>query len=308
MDDRLENSRRKINGISLHVVESGPIHGPPVILLHGFPEFWYGWRHQIGTLADAGFRTIVPDQRGYGESDKPRPVSAYTIDKLAEDAVGLIQSTGRPRASLVGHDWGGVVAWWVAVKYPEVVDRFVAINAPHPVAFRKFLRTSPGQMVKSWYAFAFQVPWLPELMFRHANWRRLSDALSKSSRPGTFTEADFDRYRSAWSEPGAITAMINWYRAAVRHRPASPPDVRVHEPSLVIWGADDQFLDSRLAQRSLTYCDDGTLRLIDGATHWVHHEESEGVNCLLVEFLKQSTERPSRQSEDQLDQEQAAHE
>lgn len=325
MDGQLEHTSRKINGLTLHVVEAGPAHGPAVLLLHGFPEFWYGWRHQISALADAGFRTLVPDQRGYGESDKPRPVSAYALDKLADDAVGLIQSTGRPRASLVGHDWGGVVAWWVAMKYPEVVDRFVAINAPHPVAFRRLLRTSLVQRLRSYYMLGFQTPWLPEIGLRLSNWRSLTDILRSASRPGTFTDADFARYRDAWSQPGAITAMINWYRAAVRNRsvwsesgtinamvnsslgrlgirPVPPSDVRVHVPTLVIWGTDDQFLDSRLAQASVAFCDDGALRVINRATHWVHHEEPERVNCLLVDFLKQSAGLLSRQSDERLHQ------
>src|SRR5262249_41021763 len=165
------------NGIRLHVVELGPEDGPPVILLHGFPEFWYGWRYQIGPLADAGFRVLVPDQRGYDASDKPAPVSAYALDTLADDVIGLIESTGRPRVAVVGHDWGGVVAWWAAARPPERVERLAVLNASHPIAFRRHLRSSPRQLRKSWYVFYFQLPWLPEAMFRRRNWRSLTETL-----------------------------------------------------------------------------------------------------------------------------------
>src|SRR3954447_14356517 len=147
------------NRISLNVAEAGPETGPLVILLHGFPEFWYGWRHQIGPLADAGFRVLAPDQRGYDASEKPAPVSAYALDTLANDVAGLIEAKGRPRAAVVGHDWGGIVAWWVAVRRPELLERLAVLNAPHPIAFRRYLRSSPRQLLKSWYAFYFQLPW-----------------------------------------------------------------------------------------------------------------------------------------------------
>jgi pimeloyl-ACP methyl ester carboxylesterase len=282
---QLRHAMLPINGIRLHVVESGPEDGTPVILLHGFPEFWYGWRHQIGPLADAGFRVLAPDQRGYAESDKPGPVSAYALDILADDVAGLIESTGRPRAAVVGHDWGGVVAWWIAVRHPGRVERLAVLNAPHPVVFRRHLRSSPRQLLKSWYTFYFQLPWLPEAVFRLGNGRRLSAALRRTSRPGTFTEADLDRYRAAWSAPGAITGMIHWYRAAMRHRPARPADPRIHAPTLLIWGAKDRFLDLGLARPSLEQCDRGRLEIIEAATHWVQHEEPERVNRLLLDFL-----------------------
>src|SRR4051794_24743665 len=162
-------------GPRLHYAGAGD--GPPVVLLHGFPDFYYGWRHQIGPLAAAGFRVIAPDQRGYGESDKPEPVSAYALDTLADDVAGLFESTGRDRVSLVGHDWGGIVAWWVAIRHPERVERLAVLNAPHPISFQRYLRSSPRQLLKSWYTFYFQIPWLPETMFRLGNWRRLTEGM-----------------------------------------------------------------------------------------------------------------------------------
>jgi pimeloyl-ACP methyl ester carboxylesterase len=286
ISDRLRHATVLTNGVRLHVVESGPEDGPPILLLHGFPEFWYGWRHQIGPLADAGFRVLAPDQRGYGASEKPGPISAYALDTLASDVAGLIEAIGRPRATVVGHDWGGVVAWWLAIRRPAPLERLAVLNAPHPIVFRRYLRSSPRQLLKSWYAFSFQLPWLPEAMLRRRNWRPLMEAVRRTSRPATFTEADLESYRGTWSEPGAITAMINWYRAALWNPPRPPPDARIHVPTLLIWGAKDVALDRGLAMPSIQQCDHGKLELFEEASHWVQHEEPGRVTRLLLDFLR----------------------
>jgi pimeloyl-ACP methyl ester carboxylesterase len=296
LSDRLRHTTVSTNGVQLHVVESGPEDGPPVLLLHGFPEFWYGWRHQIGPLADAGFRVLAPDQRGYGASEKPGPVSAYALDTLANDVAGLIEATGRPRAAVVGHDWGGIVAWWLAIRRPALIERLALLNAPHPIVFRRYLRSSPRQLLKSWYAFYFQLPWLPEAMLRRRNCRPLIEVLCGTSRPGTFTAADLEHYRGAWSEPGAITAMIHWYRAALRNPPRPPAAARIHVPTLLIWGAKDTALDRGLARPSIEQCDHGRLELLEEATHWVQHEEPESVNRWLLEFLRAEAGPPRERS------------
>lgn len=278
----LDHRTAQVDGIALHYVTAG--EGRPVVLLHGFPEFWYGWRSQIAPLAASGLRVTAPDQRGYNTSGKPRGLSAYNLDALADDVVGLLDALGLDRAAIVGHDWGGIVAWWVAARHPGRVERLAVLNAPHPVAFREFLRTSPRQLIKSWYTFYFQIPWLPEALFRLRGWASLKRALVNSSRPGTFDDADLDEYAEAWSQPGAMTAMINWYRAALR-RPPAAADARISAPTLIIWGARDHALDRRLADASLARCDRGRLEFIEEATHWVQHEEPERVNRLLLEFL-----------------------
>jgi pimeloyl-ACP methyl ester carboxylesterase len=273
------------NGVTLHVAQAGPEDGPAVILLHGFPESWLCWRRQIGPLAEAGYRVMAPDQRGYGTSAKPPHVVDYSLEILAADVIGLIDSAGREKAALVGHDWGGIVAWWVAMRYPDRVQRLAVLNAPHPVAFRRYLIRHPSQLLKSWYTFFFQLPFLPEAHFRRANWHALTRALRTTSRPGAFTEEDLDLYRQAWSEPGAITAMIHWYRAAMRHRPPEPADPKLRVPTLLIWGAQDAFIARGVAEASLALCDDGRLEWFEEATHWVHHEEPEPVNRRLLDFL-----------------------
>jgi pimeloyl-ACP methyl ester carboxylesterase len=278
MAEELRHRTIATHGIQLHTVEAGPEDGPLVVLLHGFPELWYGWREQIGPLARAGFRVLVPDQRGYNRSDKPKGVSAYSLDRLAGDVVGLIDAAGCDQACLAGHDWGGAVAWWTAITHPKRIAKLAVLNLPHPDVFRWHLWTHPAQLRKSWYIFAFQLPWLPERLLRRNDWARTVRALQKSARPGTFSEADLAVYREAWGQPGAITAMLDWYRAALRARPRQPASTRVRVPTLLLWGAQDDFLGREMAQPSIDRCDGGRLVFLEKATHWLQHEEPEEVN------------------------------
>lgn len=282
----IEHTFVNTNGIRLHVVQSGPVDGPLVILLHGFPEFWYGWSKQIPALAAAGYRVWAPDQRGYNLSDKPTGIDAYTLDRLAADVLGLIDASGRDKVFLIGHDWGAAVTWWTALKYPERLMKIAVLNVPHPTVMNRTLRASFAQLRKSWYIFFFQIPWLPETLVHLNHWRAAVQTLKASGRADTFSEADFDRYREAWSQPGAYTAMLNWYRALVQRRPNLPPaSMRIAVPTLLIWGAQDVALGREMAQPSIDLCDDGRLVFIEEATHWVQHDEPARVNQLLLEFL-----------------------
>ncbi|MCF8129240.1 MAG: alpha/beta hydrolase [Deltaproteobacteria bacterium] len=274
------------NGINLHVAQDGPSAGPLVILLHGFPEFWYSWHRQIPHLAAAGYRVWAPDQRGYNLSDKPDRIAAYALDELAADVIGLMDAAGEEKAFIVGHDWGAAVAWWLAAKYPSRVARMVVLNVPHVAVMQEHLRRNLAQMRKSWYIFFFQLPWLPETLSRMRNWNIPAQALKNSSRPGTFTNRDLDTYRRAWSRPKAYTSMLNWYRAAMRRPPARPVSPRIKVPTLLIWGSQDRFLGREMAQPSIDLCDDGRLIFIEEASHWVHHEEAEQVNELINTFLR----------------------
>ena len=275
------------NGVSLHVAVAGPQDGPLTILLHGFPEFWYGWKSQISTIAGAGFRVLAPDQRGYNLSDKPPGLENYNLDALADDVIALIDASGREKATIVGHDWGGIIAWWTAIRHPSRVERLAILNAPHPdfLIHKTFLKR-PSQLLKSWYVLMFQLPWLPEAGFRRDRGKSLGESLRKSSRPGTFSDADLAEYRGAWMQPGALTGMINYYRAALRAERSRPIDVRIHVPTLIIWGTEDAFINREFAETALAFCDQGRLVYIEGATHWVHHEESEKVGQILLEFLQ----------------------
>ena len=273
------------NGINLHVMTAGPAQGEPVILLHGFPEFWYGWQHQIPALAEAGYRVIVPDQRGYNLSEKPAGMRAYSLDQLAGDVGGLLDHYGYAQTYLVGHDWGGIAAWYLARSAPERVKRLAILNVPHPSVMSKQLRGNLRQMRKSWYMFYFQLPLLPEASLRAANWFGLVNMLRSSSNPDTFSSTEIERYREAWAQPGALKAMLNWYRAMlrVRARPSTGP--RIHVPTRILWGVKDIAFVPELAQLSLDLCDEGDLHTFENATHWLQHDEPQEVNRLLLEWL-----------------------
>lgn len=273
----------RANGLALFAVAAGPPDGPLVLLLHGFPEGAYGWRAQLGALAAAGYRVVAPDGRGYGRSAKPDGVRAYGLDRLVGDVVGLIAALGRDRAAIVGHDWGAIVAWMVAARHPSWATRLAILNVPHPATIGPFLRAHRSQWLRSWYIAFFQLPWLPEATLRAGNYAFLTRSLTGTSRPGTFSEAELARYRAAWAEPGALTAMLHWYRALVRFGGTSATP-RVAVPTLILWGVHDRFLDRRLAAASLDWCDDGRLIELD-ASHWVQHEAATRVNGALVGWL-----------------------
>ncbi|MEZ4663558.1 MAG: alpha/beta hydrolase [Caldilineaceae bacterium] len=275
------------NGIQLFTVQHGRKDGPLVIMLHGFPEFWYGWHRQVDALTEAGYSVWTPDMRGYNLSEKPKGTEAYALDELAKDVAGLIEASGHEKAILIGHDWGAAVAWWVANKYPDKLAKLVILNVPHPSVMVKALNEDWAQRRRSWYMFYFQIPMLPEMGMRFGNWRYMAQSVQDSARPNTFTETDMAQYRKAWGQPGAITAMLNYYRAIFRHRPAPLANPRVQTPTLIIWGAQDAFIGREYAEKSLEMCDNGKLVMIEEATHWVQHEEPERVNELILEFLEQ---------------------
>lgn len=275
---------REVNDITLHVVTAGDEDAPLVVLLHGAPEFWYCWRHHIAPFVDAGYRVLVPDQRGYNRSDKPDGIRPYRVRELSGDIVDLIASTGRESAHVVGHDWGAIVAWDLALRHPDTVDRIGIINGPHPTVFEETLFSNLRQLFKSWYMFFFQLPRIPEWYVSRNNFQWLVDVLD-SSKNGTFTDEDIDSYRAAWSQAGALTGMINWYRALFRHSD-DPSQDRVDAPTLVIWGEDDGYLTPEMAPKSVEYCADGSLERFPDATHWVHHEHPEQVNDLLIDHLE----------------------
>jgi len=284
MDYPLEHHDVPTNGVRLHVVQCGPLDGPLVVLLHGFPEYWYSWREQLPALVAAGYRVWAPDQRGYNRSDKPVGVPAYGLPTLAADIVGLLDAAGRAQAAIVGHDWGAIVAWYLAANHASRVARTTIINVPHPNIGVANLWRVPDQLLRSWYIAFFQLPRLPERLFSRRNWQFGARMLVHTSRPGTFSAAEVARYKAAWSRPGAITSMLNWYRALIRPAASSWP--RIRGPVQIIWGEQDAFLNKKFAALSLVQCEQATLHRFPQATHWVHLEEAPAVNKLLVRFLE----------------------
>ncbi len=271
--------------VRVHAMAAGPKDGPVVVLLHGFPEFWYGWRRQIEPLAVAGFRVIVPDQRGYNLSNKPSGLSAYALTVLVSDVIAIADQLGQEKIFLAGHDWGAAVAWSTTLLHPQRIAKLVVLNVPHPSVMRKFISTRPRQMLRSWYMFFFQLPWLPEAVFSAFNFRIGVRALLHSSRPGTFTTGDLAQYRAAWSQPGALTGMINWYRALFRAR-VKFPDKTVRVPTRILWGERDDFLLAEMAHESLRHCTSAELFTFANATHWLQHEEPVRVSELLIDFFR----------------------
>lgn len=273
-----------VNGVRLHYVEAG--RGPLVVLLHGFPEFWYSWRHQIDALAPY-FHVVAPDQRGYNLSEKPHGVSAYKVETLVEDVAALIHHLGEEQAVIVGHDWGGGVAWSFAIAHPEMTRRLIVLNCPHPAAMARGLRTLK-QLRRSWYMFFFQLPKLPEWSLRIRNYRAIESAFrGMVHRPGTFTDADIRAYKEAAAQPGALSSEINWYRAllrgGVRQMKQSYPTIEA--PTLLIWGEDDTALGKELTYGTERWAPHLTVRYIPNTSHWVQQEQPELVNRYMLEFL-----------------------
>jgi pimeloyl-ACP methyl ester carboxylesterase len=274
--------------LRLHTVLAGPEDGPLAVLLHGFPECWYSWRHQIPVLAQAGYRVVVPDQRGYNLSDKPRGVSSYQIDCLTADVLALIRALDREQATLIAHDWGGMVAWRLAMDYPQAVDRLVIMNAPHPVALAKALKDDPAQRRRSWYMFAFRTPWLPEVLLG------LSPVASArfffrgtAIRRDAFSATDLEVMAAALAQPSAAASMIHWYRAAFRYRPAR--HVRAIDiPTLLIWAEDDLALGKPLTYGLERWVHDLQIHYIPGCGHWVQNEAPAEVNERTIAFLQRT--------------------
>lgn len=279
------------NNIKLMTMTAGPENGTPVILLHGFPEFHYGWRKQIPALVEAGFHVIVPDQRGYNLSDKPKGVSSYKLDILAKDIIGLLDHFGIEKARVVGHDWGAVVAWTLALENPSRLEKLAILNVPHPDVMTRFILKNPEQRKKSWYVFFFQIPFFVEWVLSRSDYRNMARMLIGSGRKSTFSRSDIEEYCKAWSQPGALTAMLNWYRSIFRNSVkyvlrGQVPARRVKVPTLILWGRNDVALSHEMVQPSLNLCDMGRSVMFEKATHWVQHDEAEAVNKHLIEFLR----------------------
>ncbi len=277
---KIQSEYIETNGIRLHTTFAGPKNGKPVFLLHGFPDAWFGWEAQINALADAGFHVIAPDQRGYNLSDKPKGVASYQMNTLVADILGVADALGYERFHLAGHDFGAMVSWNLAMRHPERLKRLVIANVPHPTVMRNYLQTHLTQMLKSWYAFFFQLPRFPEWAVSVNNWHFLISAM-----PDDLMEVERDRYRKAWGQPGAMTGMINWYRAMLRYSRKSTALSKIQTPTLVLWGQQDPHISYEMAPLSVELCDNGRLVTFADATHWVLHDKSKEVSQQMIEHF-----------------------
>ena len=274
----------KINNINLHYVSQGT--GELMLMLHGFPEFWYSWRHQITKFSDR-YRVVAPDLRGYNESDKPQDLAAYDMSELIADVKGIVEGLGYDSCILVAHDWGAAIAWNFAYTYPQMVQKLIVLNIPHPALFAKGLRT-PQQLLKSWYIFAFQIPWLPEFLFQLNDYQAIKNAFVEMAIDKTaFPTEDLIAYRDAAAKPGALTAMINYYRQAFKSlfSTQQPQWDILQVPTLTIWGESDTALGKELTYGTEEYVSDWRVRYIPNCSHWVQQEQPELVNQYIEEFL-----------------------
>lgn len=273
----------EVGDARLHVVEAGRGGDPMLVLLHGFPEFWWGWRHQITPLAEAGFHVVVPDLRGYNLSSTPRDLKAYELEVLTEDIVRLTAALGSERFYLAGHDWGAVLGWCALARHPERVRKAVLISGPHPEAWVEQIFKSPAQLLRSWYIGFFQLPWLPEQILGAFHFARLKAALQRSALGGTFSPQTLGPYVDAWARPGSLSRMLAYYRA-LRRPPAHEPAQPIEPPVQIIWGDKDRFLGRALMEASLARCGQGSLAVIANGTHWLHLEHPERITAEIVSF------------------------
>jgi|HubBroStandDraft_1064217.scaffolds.fasta_scaffold00453_15 pimeloyl-ACP methyl ester carboxylesterase len=282
--DGIEIVKLAANGIEFEISTLG--EGDRLALcLHGFPELAYSWRFQMPLLAKLGYRVWAPNLRGYGGTTSPPAVEAYKPTTLVADVLALIEAAGARETVLIGHDWGAILAWMIALDHPDRISRLVILNVPHPARFdAEFWRT--GQFLRSWYMLFFQLPGLPEFVLGRAG----AKAIGNAFRNGTkhlehFTDADMAVYEQNALRPGGLTAMLNWYRALFRYRPKRSQYPIIETPTLMIWGDADFALDIRTALGTEIHIRDLTFRRLEGISHWAQQEAPEEVNALLEAWL-----------------------
>ena len=284
---RVHHRFAQLDGIRMHYVESAdaPQDAPLVVLLHGFPEFWYSWRYQLTALGDAGYRVVAPDLRGYGRTDKPIGIDAYQIETLADDVAGLIRALGAEQASIVGHDWGGMVAWWHSMRHPKQVRTLSILNCPHP-GLQPRMMSDPAQLRRSGYMLFFQLPRIPERRIRHNDHAYIRAMLrSDPTTPGAFTDEDVQQYVEAL-DPASTTAALNYYRAYMRRGGELQQALRpIDHPTQVLWGTADRYLGLEYASPPTRWVWDVRVERLEGYSHWVQVDAAAEVNQRLLAFL-----------------------
>lgn len=283
VDTVVQHCEARLSEVQLHYVEAGDPKGTLVVCLHGFPEFWFSWRHQIAALSEAGYRVVAPDMRGYATSDKPAGVANYGIRKLVQDVVELIDHLGAEKACIVAHDWGAIVAWFLAMMHPEQVEKLAILNVPHPVAMWRGLKTFRQQR-KSWYVGFFQLRGIAEVAIKAFDYRSIRDLFDKDPvNTDAFSAKDVDRYIAAIADNNALTTMLNYYRASATDHWKdlyAPIDI----DTLVIWGVHDRALGEELAVPPVEWVPNCRVEKLE-ASHWVQCDAPDTVNALLLHYL-----------------------
>ncbi|KAK7874508.1 hypothetical protein R5R35_001592 [Gryllus longicercus] len=278
----------QLKNIKLHYVENGDSSKPLMLFVHGFPELWYSWRHQIKEFS-SDYWTIALDMRGYGESEKPDGVQNYKMKYLLDDIKELVTALGRDKFTLVAHDWGGVVAWQFVFHFPEMVEKYIIMDAPHPRGFRRQMFSSLTQFLMSWYIFFFQVPYIPEIMMRSYDCHSLKKNFRKyrTETETKVTDEDIEAFKYFFTQPGAFNGPINYYRAnfGSLHKLNSNDGVDL-PPGMLIAGEKDDFISQEVLGKAKILVPTCKVEIIKGANHFVQQDDPEAVNKVMRDFLK----------------------
>lgn len=287
MENAYHHEYASVNGVRLHYVRAGK-GTELVVLLHGWPEFWYSWRHQIEALRDR-YTVVAVDMRGFNESEKPVKTAAYRQEEVAKDIVDLVAHLGFDKAVIVGHDWGGAVGWHIALYHPDIVSKFIVMNCPNPLVFIDSLKGNPRQVLRSWYMFFFQLPLLPEWVMG-LDLRRFFERAFRgmAKNRSNFPDEVIERYVEAYSKPGALTGGVNYYRANIKAARSilRSKGRKVQAPTLMIWGEADVALGKELAEGTERFVDNSCrIHFLPGCSHWVQNDCPEAVNRAMLDFL-----------------------
>ncbi len=284
---KLTYQYHEVNGVKLHVGHAGMENSKIIVFLHGFPEYSYGWKNQVPFFVKNGYHVVVPDQRGYNLSSKPIGKHAYKLKVLMMDIALLVKSLTTDRIILVGHDWGGGVSWALSMHHPELIQKMVILNMPHLQVMKDTFKSDIRQRLRSWYVVFFQMPWLPEFLSSRFNFSMLETSMRNTSKPSAFSTVDMVQYKKAWSQRNALKSMINWYRAF--RQSELRVDIKVNVQTLILWGAKDRFLAEDMAGKSLAKCLNGQMHMFHDLTHWLHHEDPDQINNLILEFIEKKS-------------------
>ncbi|XP_053549983.1 epoxide hydrolase 4 [Bombina bombina] len=282
--------RIKDSGLRFHYVAAGERGKPLMLLLHGFPEFWYSWRHQLREFKSE-YRVVALDLRGYGETDTPTSKDCYKLDCIIVDVKEILDTLGYTKCVLIGHDWGGMIAWLIAICYPEMVTKLIVLSFPHPTVFTEYILRHPSQLIKSGYYFFFQMPWFPEFMYTVNDYKILKDLFTSKAtgirkRGCRFTEEDMEAYLYIFSQPGALSGPLNHFRNIFSCLPLKHHQVTM--PTLLMWGEDDAFVEVEMAELTRVYVKNYfQLSVLSHASHWLQQEQPELVNTLIWTFLEE---------------------
>merc|ERR1719264_215128 len=274
----------QLPGLMMHYVENGDHSKPLMIFVHGFPEFWFSWRHQIEYFAK-DYWCVAVDNRGYGETDKPSGIQNYSIDILADDIANLSKKLGREKFILVGHDWGGAIGYHVCNRHRDMVDKYIVCNFPHPLSFKKQLEGNWRQLMNSWYIFMFQCPYIPERFCQFGDIKMFNGSFNDMRRDRRPSKEEIECYKYTFNDQGAFHGPINYYRHSFQYGNDNDPPANTQVPVLQLWGVGDKYLHIDAARGSKNYIDDFEEEYFEGVSHWTMHEIPSQVNEAMEKYL-----------------------